>query len=222
MCSVAKSEQRVAVIAASEFAVTKFLDMQRGGMFYYLVAVDGGYSRFLELDIEPDIALGDFDSLGYEPSGCKCSVYPREKDDSDLERALERIYLDGYRKITIFGALGGRLDHTLGNLRACAFASRRGCDIEIVGLFETVVMLSGEGYFEREDFSEYTDISPVTVSLMPILSPCEGLFIRGMKYEGDDIRIEDNGSICLSNESVDEPILIGLERGTIAMIINTA
>jgi thiamine pyrophosphokinase len=212
----------VAVIAASEFNKEKFLEMKNANLFEYYVAVDGGYERFVELEMVPDIALGDFDSLGYEPTGIRRSMFPREKDDSDLELTLERLFLDGYRQIYIFGALGGRLDHTLASLRSCAIASRRGCDIEMIGISEHIIFLTGEGYFERNDLTDCTDISPATVSLMPILSPCKGLFIRGLKYESDDAKIDDNGSLCLSNETTDDPILIGLEKGTIAIIINTA
>lgn len=221
MESNGKSDQIVAIIAASEFSVSKFRELKKMPGINFLAAVDGGYATCQKFKFMPGIVLGDFDSLGYEPSDINCFVYPKDKDESDLELALKKLYSDGYRKFRVFGALGARLDHTIAAIRACAIASSRGCDVEMYGIAETIVFLSGEGYFEKADLSGYTTKKPATVSLMPVISPCKGLSIRGLKYEADDADIDASGSLCLSNESTDNSILIGLEKGTIAIIINT-
>ncbi len=214
-------DKTAAIIAASDFARDKFEQMNEAGQFAYYVAVDGGYDRYAEMGFDPDFLLGDFDSLDKEPPFIRKARFPVEKDDSDLELTLWRMKTLGYEKSVVFGALGGRLDHTISNLRACAFANQRGMEVEIVGEREHIIFLSGENFWEVEDLHEYTKNSPATISIVPILSPVSELFIRGLKYESDDCKLDESGSLGLSNESTDEPILIGLKTGTVAIIINT-
>lgn len=86
-----------------------------------LVGVDGGATTLVAHGFTPDWAIGDFDSAP-PPQACRQIVHlPREKDDTDLEYALQHILAqhppEQIKKIIILGALnGGRLDHLLGNI----------------------------------------------------------------------------------------------------------
>ena len=51
-----------------------------------VIAADGGVIHVEKLGIQPDVILGDFDSLGYVPQGAR--VYPVEKDDTDSMLAV--------------------------------------------------------------------------------------------------------------------------------------
>ncbi len=203
------------MVAAGEFCESKFLQYQKSGVFDYIVAVDGGYDYLHDLNVNPDLALGDFDSVKCQPKGVRVATFNSEKDDSDLELALKRVCGFGIKRIAIFGALGKRVDHMLGNIRAAAFASKTcGC-VEIVGEFERIEFLCGEGTWEKDDIEAET-----TISLIPILGKCSGLFLRGFKYEVDDVVLSDYATLGISNKTTGEPVLIGLASGTIAIIIN--
>ena len=67
-----------------------------------VIAADGGYASLEAAGIVPDIAVGDFDSLGFVPAGVEVLRHPPEKDDmqgsgtriqpvSDLRRARRQI-----------------------------------------------------------------------------------------------------------------------------------
>lgn len=79
----------------------------------FVIAADSGYRYAEMLGIIPDLAMGDYDSLGYVPKNCgEVMTFPKEKDDSDLMLAIREALKRGYKNITVIGALGGRFDHT--------------------------------------------------------------------------------------------------------------
>lgn len=207
--------ENVLMVAAGDFCKDKFLQYYESGLFDYTVAVDGGYDYLHDLNINPDLALGDFDSVKSQPKGVRIATFKSEKDDSDLELALKRVCGFGIKRIAVFGALGRRIDHTLGNIRAAAFASKKCGNVEIVGEHEKIEFLSGEGTWEKDGIDAGT-----TISLIPILGICSGLFLRGFKYEIDEVVLSHFASLGISNEATGEPILIGLQEGTVAIVIN--
>ncbi len=93
----------------------------------YVICADGGFAAAAAHGIAPDVVIGDFDSLPAMPAG-DFEVYalPREKDDTDLLAAVKLALERGYRQFQILGALGGRLDHTYGNLSVLQFIAERG------------------------------------------------------------------------------------------------
>ncbi|TWT14451.1 thiamine diphosphokinase [Streptococcus sp. sy010] len=91
--------------------------------FDVFVGVDRGSLFLLEQGLALDWAIGDFDSVSseefarIEASAGHLITAPRHKDDTDTELALIKIF-QAFPKaeVTIFGALGGRLDHALTNI----------------------------------------------------------------------------------------------------------
>lgn len=87
-----------------------------------IIAADGGSQHILALGLLPSIIIGDLDSLSpddrrrLEAQPVEIQQHSRDKDETDLELALHYACTGGYREILVVGALGGRLDQTLGNL----------------------------------------------------------------------------------------------------------
>ena len=87
-----------------------------------IIAADGGGTALAALKVYPDLLLGDLDSIASEIvsdfrlHGVELQIFPTNKDQTDLQLALEYAYQKGFKNIRVLGALGGRLDHTLGNL----------------------------------------------------------------------------------------------------------
>lgn len=68
-----------------------------------LIAADGGYAWLKEKGLEPDLVVGDFDSMA-EPAGVAHLVrLPKEKDDTDTMAAVRLGQERGYRRFHIFG-----------------------------------------------------------------------------------------------------------------------
>jgi thiamine pyrophosphokinase len=94
-----------------------------------LVAADSGLLTIKAFGLEPDLIIGDMDSL---PDQAMLEGYPRErvkrhgrnKDESDTELAYGAALEAGADEISIVGGGGGRLDHLLGIL--CLFERVKG------------------------------------------------------------------------------------------------
>ena len=88
--------------------------------FNKIIAVDKGLETFDKINIMPDIIIGDFDSVKTEilkqyKNTEIISLNP-EKDFTDTHMALKLAIEIGSEKITIIGAIGTRIDHTLANV----------------------------------------------------------------------------------------------------------
>lgn len=92
----------------------------------FVIAADKGYITAKEFNIKPDLVVGDFDSLGYEPEVQQKIVLPIVKDDTDLCVALRYALDKGFRDIYVFGAADGKTDHTFANITLSANVSQMG------------------------------------------------------------------------------------------------
>ena len=123
-----------AIVGASpEFNAEDFKARYEAGMFEFVIAVDAGFAYLEELGVKPDMAVGDFDSLGYLPKCRRVSRFPVKKDKSDMELALEKAVAWDYDDLVVYAALGGRLDHTIANLQLVAKFSEREFYVTAVG-----------------------------------------------------------------------------------------
>ena len=91
--------------------------------FDSFVGVDLGGRRIIKKNLPLALAVGDFDSVTAEERqviqkrALRFVQAQPEKDDTDLELALLTIFEQNPQaEVTIFGALGGRIDHMLANV----------------------------------------------------------------------------------------------------------
>ena len=88
-----------------------------------VVAADGGAEHCLALGLEPDVLVGDLDSITPEAlgrlreRGIELRQAPRDKDESDMELCLLLARERGMARVTVLGGLGLlRPEHSIANL----------------------------------------------------------------------------------------------------------
>lgn len=91
-----------------------------------VIAADGGLNYAEEWNILPDIIIGDFDSLGYTPSGSEVISLPVEKDDTDTLAAVKIAEERGYTEFFLYSAAGGECDHTIANICVLNMLAKNG------------------------------------------------------------------------------------------------
>ena len=202
-----------ALVGASEFNSTHFLEAAADGLFDSVIAVDGGYAALQAIGVKPDMALGDFDSLGYTPTDVRTAIYPVHKDESDMELALKRAKRRKANEVVIYGGLGGRLDHTLANLQLFAAYSEKGLSVTAVGMNEQIAFLTGPGTFEIPALEEGI------VSVFAMNDKCRGVFEMGLAYPLEECTLPTRTSLCVSNELKGEAAVVGVEKGTLAIFL---
>lgn len=178
----------------------------------YIICADGGYIHASNAGIYPDVVIGDFDTfLGELPADIECIRYPSEKDDTDTMLAIKLAIDRGYKNITIFGATGGRFDHTYANVQALAFATEHGCTASIINGTTTITHI-------KNDRIILPSMSGI-FSVFAYSDICEGVTISGAKYELDKATVTNTFAIGTSNEFVDSDVEISVENGSLLIVI---
>lgn len=178
----------------------------------YVIAADGGYPFACRACGRPDISVGDFDSLGYIPTG-EVLVFPRQKDDTDLGLAIRQGLAAGCTDFRIFGALGGRLDHTLASLSLLAsLVSRSGCRAFLFGPGYTVTAVhAGKLHFPPGGRG--------TVSVFSHGGTAVGVTLSGLFYPLSEAMLPADTALGVSNEFLNEtPAYISCREGTLLVV----
>lgn len=202
-----------ALVGASDFNAGHFVARREEGAFDAVVAVDGGFASLAAVGCAPDLAIGDFDSLGYVPEGAEVLAFPPEKDASDMELALGEAVARGADAVEVYGALGGRLDHTLANLQLLASFAERGLAVAAVGECERIAFVVGPGELRLPA------ARGGIVSAFSLTDVSTGVVEEGLKYGLDGVALTNRTSWGLSNELVGTPARIALESGTLAVFL---
>ena len=89
-----------------------------------LIATDGGVKHIVDLGLQPSIIISDEDSIATDKWNDENSIvripHSPDKDKSDVELAVKYALEQECKEILLLAAVGGRLDHTLGNVALVA------------------------------------------------------------------------------------------------------
>lgn len=159
-----------------------------------LYAADGGALRCLDAGILPDKVVGDLDS--FDPA-----LYPGldvehdpDQETNDLEKTLIRAERDGYTDITVLGATGKRLDHTLKNLSVLKQYRPR---------FQRLAYRMQDGWLYLSTGDITLSVRPgQVVSLFPLSGRVEGIITDGLKYGLYRESLENGVRDGSSNEAI--------------------
>ena len=197
------------IFAGGEIHDYSFIDTKAD----LIICADRGIIHAEKLGITPDIITGDFDSYTGKIPPCR-EVFRSipEKDDTDtmlaLKLALERRSDD----IRLYGATGGRFDHTFANIQALIYAYEHGCKMAIYDE-ENIINVQGIG---TEKYKKYENW------YFSVFSLTEKLYVKkitGVKYPVEDYIFTQGFPIGVSNEIVDIAV-ITIEKG-LALIVRS-
>ncbi len=176
-----------------------------------VISADKGYELASSLGIRSDLVLGDFDSMGKIPQHENIKIFPVEKDDTDLMLALKEGLAQGCKSFRIYGATGGRLDHTIGNIQSLMYLLSKNAFGTIVSDKERITLLKpGRYVFDRlEDF---------TLSLVSYSEKVSGLAISGTKYEVTDCVLTNTFPLGISNKIISEQTVVEFSQGILLVI----
>lgn len=204
----------VALVGASDFNAAHFAAHWKEGAFDAVIAVDGGFASLAAVDCAPDLAMGDFDSLGYVPEGMSVKAFSPEKDASDMELALEEALARGADAVEVYGALGGRARPHGGELGSSWPPLPSGGSLwPQWGSASVSRFSSGPGELRLPA------LPSGIVSVFSLTDVSTGVVEEGLKYGLDGVALTNRTSWGLSNELVGTPARIALESGTLAVFL---
>lgn len=175
----------------------------------YIICADGGYKYKDILGRQPDMTLGDFDSLGHIPETDDKLIFPSEKDESDMLLCVEKGFEKGYKRFVILGGLGGeRMDHSIANIQLLHYiASKSGIGFL---LHKKIIFtcIHNSSVFFSENCKGY-------ISVFSLSDESEGVTINNLKYETDNVSLYNLYPMGLSNEFTGEQAEISVKNGTL-------
>lgn len=182
----------------------------------FILAADGGTRHALELGRAPNLVLGDMDSLDkadwatLEQANVPVEIFPRDKNETDLELALGRALEIGNQEIIILAALGGRLDQTLANLSLLADLRPSTFDARIDDGVE-------QAFFARTR-SQVAGRSGDIVSLIPWGGEVHITSTSGLKWPLSNEILFAHKSRGISNEMIAERAEIKITSGLLLIV----
>jgi len=181
-----------------------------------IICADGAARYLRVLDILPAFIIGDMDSIDTDTleyfyrKGSTILRHPGEKDETDTELALEYAIKLRPRTIYIFGALGGRIDHTLANISLLIMGDKAGVRTIIIDETCELFIVSRSVIIEGQ--------TGQTVSLLPLSSEVTGITLEGFEYPLSDAVMECGKPYGISNRMISEKGMISIQSGYLLVI----
>lgn len=177
------------------------------------LAADGGaMNARLHLQAAPHIVIGDLDSLDadtmqwLQESHAEIIQHPRDKNETDLELAINLARTRGTNSITILAALGGRPDQMLANILLLT----RSPHIRIADAQSEMWLAENE--------TEITGAVGDVVSLIPLSASVEGIATVGLKYPLNRESLELGTTRGVSNELIAPKAIVRVESGMLLIV----
>lgn len=180
----------------------------------FIIAADGGTRHVLALGRMPNIIIGDLDSLpvNLEPSTLNIELmqFPADKNETDLELAIQHALTLNPQEVIIIGALGGRLDQTLGNIALISNLQPATCNLKLNDGLEEV--------FFCHDHAEVNGAAGDIVSLIPWQGEVTGILTQGLKWVLQNETLYPHKTRGISNEMTGDTATIKIKSGLLLVI----
>ncbi len=185
--------------------------------FETIIAADKGLEALNKINVMPNYIIGDFDSVNkttlnqYKDKNIEITYLKPEKDFTDTHMAIKLAIEKRAKHITIIGATGTRMDHTLANIHILNEALQNNVPTEIINENNRIMLINRKAKLIKNTNYKY-------VSIIPLTTKITGVTLKGFKYNIENATINLGESIGVSNEQIEQEALIEIKEG-IAILI---
>jgi thiamine pyrophosphokinase len=186
------------IVAGGTCDLSKYGDILSGA---YLIGADRGALYLADAGYHIDMAVGDFDSVDEAEMGRifksadEVKKLPAEKNETDLEHAINRALDLTSGAIYILGATGSRLDQTMSALYLLKRIHDKGREAFVCGENNRIRLIDGVAVIFKSEYRY--------VSLIPYGDVVTDVTLKGFKYNGERITLRKDESLGISNEIVE-------------------
>ena len=213
------------VVCAAPALDASTLALQEGDL---LIAADGGYAACLRAGFEPELLLGDFDSIEggeegvlAESARCDRIVLPCAKDDTDTLAALREGLARGYKSFAIHNALGGDMGHAMANVHCLEWLHEQGTSGILYGAGQAAILVHPEdGQLGLKEAAPQIELPVKTrVSVFAFGGTATGVQLKGLRWELEDAQLAPQDSIGVSNEVASDDPKVAVGEGALLIIL---
>ena len=183
----------------------------------FFIFCDGGLAHANGLCVHPDIIVGDFDSCDTDllkkwEMQCETVKLPREKDDTDTMYASKLAVERGYDVFLILGAMGGRFDHSLGNISILVYLQGLGRTALLADDY-SVMQIVGNKPLLIDDSCSY-------FSVLTVAGDVSGVNIKNAKYPLENASLSPDFQLGISNEVLPGKVAeVSVEHGRVLVVL---
>ena len=186
-----------------------------------IVAADNGISHCIKLGVEPDISVGDFDSIlpknltAAKKLGWEIKQFPEDKDKTDGQLAVEEALNLGAETITIIAGIRGdsRFDHGLGNILLLTYKHLAYKDIRLIEKNIEISLITSAAPHPLNYLKNSI------VSLIPLTDPVKGVKTKGLKYNLSTEDLNMGHTRGISNIILKDDATISVLGGLLLVIL---
>ncbi len=190
----------------------------------YIICADGGTRHALSLRVQPNLIIGDLDSAEpgalqkFKSDGVNIELFPRDKNETDLELAINHAIELKPEQIIIIAALGGRLDQTLANitlltdvrLSTLGHGSGQAFDVRLDDGMEEVFLC-------RDQVEVHGKIGDI-VSLVPWQGAVTNIQTKNLKWTLNNETLHPDKTRGISNEMSSDAASISIGSGLLLIV----
>lgn len=209
------SDDSILILANGEWGDTKRLT-DLVGCAARVIATDGAWAKAVAAEIPVDCVIGDLDSLTSSQrasllnSNLEVQIHPTSKDRTDFELAVDDALGLSPAKLIVFGAVGGRVDHTLANVLVLEKAVGQAVEVELIAGDETAWPIRGE-------FTLPSGRPGDRISLLPFSDEAV-VRTEGLRYRLDDEALRRTSARGVSNVIDTLPVRVTVRSGTLLVV----
>ena len=177
----------------------------------FILCADGGTRHALALGLTPNIVIGDLDSVTDEERrkmkewGVAVIEFSRDKNETDLELAINHALTLNPESIFILAALGGRMDQTLANIALLSNSSLVTRNLKITDGVEEI--------FFCRDQAKVEGRSGDIVSLIPWQGEVTGVFTENLRWHLHHETLYPEKTRGISNEMTADVATVSIKSG---------
>ena len=189
-----------------------------------VICADGGTRHAQTLGIRPDIIIGDLDSAEnalvqeFNRDGVDIEIYPRDKNETDLELAIHHAIELKPKEIVIVAALGGRLDQTLANITLLTDIRLAAPRSESEPAFDVRLDDGVEEILLCRNRAEVHGRNGDLVSLIPWQGAVAGIQTTGLKWTLQRETLYPDKTRGISNEMTGNTAAVSIESGQLLVV----
>lgn len=177
----------------------------------FVIACDSGLHHTQALGLVPDLVVGDFDSAEKPANAAEVITLPCEKDDTDTVFAVREALRRGFDDFLLLGAVGGRFDHSLGNVALLLWLDKLGKRALLVDDYSEMEIVSSQPAQIGDAFACF--------SLLAAGGPASGVCVRHAKYPLKNADVTPDYPYGVSNEVLPgHSAVVTVERGRLLLI----
>lgn len=181
-----------------------------------IICADSGADCLYKYKILPSYLIGDFDSISdsalkyFKEKGSIIEEYPREKDFTDTELAIEKAIELDCSEIALLGCTGTRLDHFMGNLGLLLRLTKRKKKAYIVDDNNKIFIIDESKDIVGEHGKNF--------SLQAFDKTVKNLNIKNAKYELKNYDLNIGDPRTISNEFLSEKVKLTFDSGNLLIM----